>query len=176
MSDSRVRWRLALALISLLVLTNGSAASQVVAKQGVPDPERIQSFHSPMILEFPATEFIQPASGTAWRLRGIERFSCDGTYFGFVSLERSGKVKNGLSLRIDGTLVVGPSFDREAKVIVELLVDGQSIGRGWKENIDAEERKVKPFHFSFRLSPEASLRLEQSKNTVVRVTLFVWET
>lgn len=70
---------------------------------------------------------------------------------------------------------VGPSFDREAKVIVEILVDGKSIGQGSKDKIDAEERKTKPFRFAFRLTPEASRLLEASRNTVVRVTLFVWE-
>ncbi len=163
-------------LASLLALQiHGYGLAQVVAKQGVEDPNRIQSFRSPMILEFPASEFIQPASGAAWRFRGIERFACEGAYFEFVSLARSGKAKNGLSMQIEGRLTVGPSFDREAKVIVEILVDGKSIGQGSKDKIDAEERKTKPFRFAFRLTPEASRLLEGSKNTVVRVTLFVWE-
>ena len=163
-------------LASLLALQiHGYGLAQVVARQGVEDPNRIQTFHSPMILEFPASEFIQPAAGAAWRFRGIERFACDGAYFEFVSLARSGKVKNGLSMQIEGRLAVGPSFDREAKVIVEILVDGKSIGQGSKDKIDAEERKTKPFRFAFRLTPEASKLLEASRNTVVRVTLFVWE-
>lgn len=78
-------------------------------------------------------------------------------------------------MQIEGRLAVGPSFDREAKVIVEVLVDGRPIGQGFKAKIDAEERKTRPFQFHFRLSPEASRVLEESKNAVVRVTLFVWE-
>ena len=140
-----------------------------------PVPNRIQSFHSPMVLEFPSSELIEPTSGTAWRLRGIERFDCDGAHFEYVSLARSGTSKKGISIEIVGRLAVGPSFDREAKVLVEMLVDGKSIGLGFKAKIDAEEKKTKPFQFHFRLSPEASRVLEGSRNKVVRVTLFVWE-
>lgn len=182
----RCKWlplgsRTALGLsVSLLVLlltlqTPGSGIAQVVARQGVEDPNRIQSFRSPMVLEYPASELLQSESGTAWRFKEIERFDCDGVHFEYVSLARSGKVKNGLSLQIEGRLAVGPSFDREAKVIVEVLADGKPIGQGVKEKIDAEERKTKPFRFTFRLTPESSRLLEESSNTVLRVTLFVWE-
>ncbi len=169
--------RCGIALLASLVAAQipGTGIAQVVAKQGVEDPNRIQSFHSPMVLEFPSSEFIKPVSGTAWRFRGIEHFDCDGAHFEFVSLARSGTSKNGISMQIEGRLAVGPSYDREAKVIVEVLVDGKSIGQGFKAKIDAEERKTKPFQFHFRLSPEASRTLEESKSTVVRVTLFVWE-
>ncbi len=165
----------AIALICLALPIAGRATAQVVAKQGVEDPNRIQSFHSPMILEFPASEFIKPTTGSAWRFKGVERFDCEGVHFQYISLSRSGRAKSGLVILIEGVLAVGPSFDREAKVIVELLVDGKSIGQGYKDKIDAEERKTKPFRFSFRLTPEASAFLEGSKNTVVRVTLFAWE-
>jgi hypothetical protein len=169
------RWFNLLVLSCIGLQISAPATSQVVAKQGVEDSARIQTFRSPMILEFPASEFIKPTSGEFWRLKGAERFNCEGVYFQYISLARSGKAKKGLEIRIEGTLAVGPSFDREAKVIVEILVDGQSIGTGYKEKIDAEERKTKPFRFSFRLTPEASEILERSRNTVVRVTLFTWE-
>ncbi len=175
MSDFRGGWRLTFAEIFCALLMLDPAAAQVVARQGEADPGRIQSFHSPMVLEFPSSEFIEPTSGTAWRFRNIERFDCDGAHFEFVSLARSGTSKRGITIAIEGRLAVGPSYDREAKVVVELLVDGREIGRGFKAKLDAEERKTKPFRFSFRLSPEASVVLEQSRNTVMRVTLFVPE-
>lgn len=165
---------IALLFASLSVQTQDLGFAQITASQGE-DPNRLKSFHSPMVLEFAAPGLMQATSLAGWSIQGVQGFNCDGAYFSSLILKVSSKAKNGMKVHVEGALAVGPSSDREAKVIVELLVDGQSIGRGWKEKIDAEERKVKPFHFSFRLSPEASLRLEQSKNTVVRVTLFVWE-
>jgi hypothetical protein len=165
---------LAFAVAILFLQVQAVGVAQITASQGE-DPNRLKSFHSPMVLEFAAPGLMQATSPAGWSIQGVQGFNCDGAYFSSLILKVSGKAKSGVKVQVEGALAVGPSSDREAKVIVELLVEGQSIGRGWKEKIDAEERKVKPFRFSFRLSPEASMRLEQSKNAVVRVTLFVWE-
>lgn len=165
----------ALLLISLCMQSPRLGSAQISATQGVEDPNLVKSFHSPMVLEFPAPGLLQAVYPVGWLVKGVERYSCDGVYVTSLKLMVSGKVKNGLTIQAEGALAVGPSYDREAKVIVELVVDGKVIGRGSKERIDAEERKHKAFRLTFKLSPEASALLERSESTVARLTLFVPE-
>ncbi len=132
--------------------TQGLGLAQITASQGE-DPNRLKSFHSPMVLEFPAPGLMQATSLAGWSVKGVQGFNCDGAYFSSLILKVSGKAKNGVTVHVEGALAVGPSFDREATVIVELLVDGKAIGRGEKKKMDAEEGKRKPFRFAFKLSP-----------------------
>ncbi len=165
---------LAFAVASLTTQIQAVGVAQITASQGE-DPNRLKSFHSPMVLEFAAPGLMLATSPAGWSIQGVQGFNCDGAYFSSLILKVSGRAKNGVTVHVEGALAVGPSSDREAKVIVELLVDGKAIGRGEKKKIDAEEGKRKPFRFAFKLSPEATALLERSERTVVRLTLFVSE-
>jgi hypothetical protein len=140
----------------------------------VEDPNLVKAFHSPMILEFPAPDLLRAIPAIGWLVQGVGRYSCEGVYFSLLRLKSTGKPKSGVTFRVEGALAVGPGFDREARVVVELLADGKVVGRGDKNEIDAEERKSKPFRFAFKLSPKEAALLETADRTTVRVTLFLW--
>lgn len=81
-------------------------------------------------------------------------FSCDS--LSIIQLELAvDRSRKGMTLEVDGTISVLKSFDKWARVTVELVAGGKLLGRGQKFPIDAEERKNTTFSLPIVLKPAA---------------------
>ncbi|MHB0971864.1 MAG: hypothetical protein ACYC7A_21260 [Thermoanaerobaculia bacterium] len=129
-----------------ILLIAATAASQVTARQGEPadDPENIERFESPMILEVP----FRPTDKGFWGDEGkspafLSRFRCDGVSIALLHF-RTAKTETGdLTIDVNGLLRNEPGIDRLVTVRFVVIDGDTEIARAYPpwRNLDVEEGK-----------------------------------
>lgn len=81
-------------------------------------------------------------------------FACDSLSVATLALAVK-RSKKTATIDVDGVINVLESFDKWARVTLELVQGDRSLAKAVRAPIDAEERKTTPFSLRLQLSPEA---------------------
>ncbi len=127
----------------------------------------------PIRFELEANAALHAPEGTGWRVPKTRHFTCDSLSITslILTVDRTKKV---VKLDFDGAASVLESFDKWARVTIELSASGEILKRGQKTAIDAEERKTTRFSIGLEVPPdEIDAALASGEPLLVRVTVDV---
>lgn len=136
-------------VLALMVGSAGSAQEVVSSGNAI---ERIE-YSSPMTLDVPITVLAGLQSkDTVSQTVDLSRYTCDGVSIRSLLITGQ-RTKKGANLHLTADVFNVPSFDKKATISAEVVAGDRVLGRGARDNIDAEERKVRRRSFTVAVSP-----------------------
>lgn len=164
-----VRWLLACALALPL-------AAQVSARQGSETENAPGEFTSPMVLELPLEKLGKEDPAGLYTFTEQQKFVCEDVSLPLVVVRKviDPKAKR-VTLKIESSVYVRPSYDRKVTLRYTVLSDGQPLPGVSDQEISAKEKKYRTDRSSLDLPLEAFERMMKGEakgvlKVVLRVT------
>ena len=115
-----------------------------------------------------SSEFKSKGSSKAFATRAL---TMDRVSFAALSIGGRAKGKQGAYLDVDAVIAVQPSHDRWVSLTFEVLADGTRLRLLSRQQIDAEERKMKAVNVRLVLSREQTDALLLAVDPRLRITM-----
>jgi hypothetical protein len=168
--------------VAFFLLAGGSVFGQVTAHQGVVakqgSAEERTIFRSPMVLEVPATLFLQipqmqnqDRPVTTQSIMEVTNYVCDAVSFQLLILHLARPNSKGeVKLTVFATLKTDPGMDKLVNLTFEVLSKGEPVAKALVTKIDAEEGKTASVKTKLTI-PQAKLDLVEAP--LLRITMEV---